>query len=134
LNPVRVDKRLVKVLSQQQAEEYEFVVDEASAYCDEGGARGSMEIPVPPGASKVVAFRIAGETEGKVTVHLYRTGWNVHDQKGERTPLMSRTITSHNFYDHASITEGYLDESHTLAVSVFAENRSTIWLIAARFE
>lgn len=134
LNPVRIGKKLVRVISQEQAEEYEFVVDEATAYCDEGGARGSMEIPVPPGAGKIVGFRIAGTTSKNVTVHVYKTGWNMRENRGERAQLLNRTIPGPTFHDDVSISEGHLDEFHTLALAVIAEGESAIWLVAAKFE
>src|SRR5262249_14406014 len=118
LNPVKVDERRVRVLSTEQAEEYEFIVDEASAYCGERGARGTMEVPVPPGATKVVGFRLAGTTRGKVTVHLFRTGWNVRESRGERSQLVNRSISGPAFYEDIQIQEGNLDESHALAVAV----------------
>ena len=50
LNPVKIDGRRDRI-AHNQAEFYEFIVDEIKAYCDENGARGSMQIPVPPGAT-----------------------------------------------------------------------------------
>jgi len=133
LNPVRTSGKLVKVVSQQIADEYEFIVDEAAAYCGDDGARGSMEIPVPPAAVRVTGFRVAGTTRGTVTVHLYRAGWNVHENKGEKTRLMEETFGGPAFHRdlHA---DAALDESHALAVSIIAEGETTIWLVSAKFE
>jgi hypothetical protein len=133
LNPVRTSGRLVRVVSQEIAEEYEFIVDEATAYCDEKGARGSMEVPVPPAAARITGFRVAGTTRGSVTVHLHRTGWNVHENKGEKTLLLQETFGGPTFHRdlHA---DAPLDESHALAVSVIAEGETYIWLVAAKFE
>ncbi len=133
LNPVRIGRRLVRVASQEEAEEYEFIVDEATAYCDEHGARGSMEIPVPPAAVRITGFRVAGTTRGAVTVHLHRTGWNVNENRGEKTELLKETFGGPSFHRdlHA---DAPLDESHALAVSVIAEGETYIWLVAAKFE
>ncbi len=131
LNPVRIGRRLVRVVSDQEAEE--FIVDEATAYCDEKGARGSMAIPVPPSAIKVVGFRIAGTTSGTVTVHLHRTGWNLQEEKGENSELLKETLNGPHFHKDIHVNTA-LDESHALAVSVIADGESTIWLVAARFE
>lgn len=131
--PFRVGSDLIKPPG-QQAEEYDFLVDEERTYSDEGVARGSMEIPVPPTATKVVGFRLAGTTESKVTVHLFRTGWNIHEQRGEKTELLNRSVSGPSFFIDAPIADGNLDETHTLAVSVEAERQSTIWLVAAKFE
>jgi hypothetical protein len=131
LNPVRIGRKLVRVVTEEEAEE--FIVDEATAYCGEKGARGSMGIPVPPSASKLVGFRIAGATSGSVTVHLHRTGWNVQENKGEKTELLKETLTGPTFH-RAVHVDTTLDESHALAVSVIADGESTLWLVAARFE
>jgi hypothetical protein len=133
LNPVRVGRKLVRVVSQEEAEEYEFIVDEATAYCDEHGARGSMEIPVPPAAVRITGFRIAGTTRGAVTVHLHRTGWNLSENRGEKTLVLQETFGGPSFHRDLHV-DAPLDESHALAVSVIAEGETQIWLVATRFE
>ncbi len=110
-----------------------FIVDEATAHCDHRGARGSMAIPVPPGAKRIVGFRVAGETRGTVTVSLHRTGWNLHQNKGEKTELVMEIVQGETFHKDIPV-ESNLDESHTLAVAIIAQGESTIWLIAAKFE
>jgi hypothetical protein len=138
LNPVRVNGRLLKVRSEKEAFEFEFTVDQVSAYCEER-ARGSMAITVPCGATKLKAFRIAGTTRGSVKVQLFRGGWNRAESKGELTPLLSRgheTVSAGSFHKHFSLEEHlqHLDpENHSLAVSVVAEGETEIWLIAAEF-
>jgi hypothetical protein len=134
LYPVGIEGKKVRILNEQQAEEYEFIVDEATAYCDKHGARGSMEIPVPPAAARIVGFRIGGTTSGKVTVHMYRTGWNIRDNRGEKHALVSRSVGGPTFYEEIPIPDGQLDDCHALAVAVIAEGESAIWLVAARFE
>ena len=133
LNPVKIDGRRVKIGSQMEAEEFDFVVDEATAYCNEGGARGSMNIPVPPGANKISGFRIAGTTRGNVTVHLYRTGWNLQENRGEKTELLKENVRDVSFHKDVPV-DAPLDESHALAISVRAEGETVIWLVAAKFE
>jgi hypothetical protein len=132
LNPVRIERRLVRVVSESEGG-FEFIVDEASAYCDEKGARGSMGIPVPPAAVKVTGFRIAGSTEASVTVHLHRTGWNAEGHTNEKTEILREEIRDASFHKDIHV-DSALDESHGLAVSVIADGKTTIWLVAARFE
>ena len=131
LNPVRIGRKLVRVVSEEEAEE--FIVDEATAYCDERGARGSMGIPVPPAANKVVGFRIAGTTNGSVTVHLHRTGWNLQANTGEKSELLKETLKGPTFHRDVHV-DSALDESHALAVTVIADGETTLWLVAARFQ
>jgi len=133
LSPVKIDGRRVRVFSETEVEEFEFIVDEATAYCDDKGARGSMQIPVPPSAKNIVGFRIAGTTKGKVTVHLFRTGWNLHENRGEKKELFEETVHGPSFHKDIPV-ESNLDESHALAVSVRAEGETTIYLVAAKLE
>jgi hypothetical protein len=133
LELVRIDKKLV----QDRGSEADFTIDIASAYCGEKGARGSMQIPVPPGATKVKAFRIAGTTRGSIRVQLVRGGWNVEEGKGEKTVLLGETVTDASFHKHIPVPEESQrlhQESHALAVSVVAEGETEIWLVAAQFE
>jgi hypothetical protein len=113
----------------------EFTVDVASAYCEKS-ARGSMAIPVPPGAKKIKAFRICGTTRGKVEVELVRTGWNVEENKGGQKPLLKRTVEREWFDEHVPVEEELqaLNEFHALAVSVVADGKTEIWLVAVRYE
>ena len=137
LELVRVDRKLVRPSDKDRAAEADFTIDVASAYCGEGGARGSMQILIPPGATKIKAFRIAGKTGGSVRVQLVRGGWNVEENTGEKTVLLSETVTDASFHKHVPIQEELQrlhQESHALAVSVVAEGETEIWLIAAQFE
>lgn len=132
LSPIRMDRSLVRVVSESEATEYDFTVDEFSAYCWDKG-RGSMGIPVPPTAKAVVGFRIAGTTQGTVEVHLFRGGWNREENKGERYEVLKERLTGPTFHKDFHL-EVSLNESHSLAVAVIAEGDSAIWLVAAKFE
>jgi hypothetical protein len=133
LEIVRIGENLV------QAEKYdpgiEFIVDVASAYCEKS-ARGSMAIPVPPGVSKVKAFRLCGTTKGKVEVELLRTGWDAEQSKGSHKVLLKRTVEREWFDEHVPVEEEFqpLSEFHSLAVSVIADGKTKIWLVAVRYE
>jgi hypothetical protein len=129
LNPVKIGSHLA---AGSDSSEYDFIVDEARAYCGERGARGSMQIPVPPGATHVSGFRLAGETRGEVRVRLFRTGWNLADGKGEQSILLEETLMNGSFHKHVDVKSS-LDESQALAVSIKAEGESEIWLVAVRF-
>jgi hypothetical protein len=118
----------------------EFIVDVASAYCEKS-ARGSMQIPIPPGASKLRAFRICGTTQGKVEVELVRGGWDRQANKGEvkqvlKLSLEQRNVNGESFYEPVEIREDlqHLGEWDTLSMVLEAEGRTDIWLVAARFE
>jgi hypothetical protein len=134
LSPVKIEEKRVKILSEKEAEEYEFIVDEASAYCDAHGALGSMAIPVPPGVRRIVGFKIAGTTQGNVSFNLFRTGWNLEENIGEKTELLKEAFGGPWFHKELNVHEGRLDDTHALAVSVKAEGETNIYLVAAKFE
>lgn len=137
LEPLRVGGKLVP--PKQWDPSVEFTVDVASAYCDKG-ARGTMPIPVPPGASKLKAFRICGTTHGKVEVELVRGGWNSEANRSEQKQLAERRVERRaegdGFDEVIELPEERqnLGELHTLSIGVIAEGRTEIWLVAARFE
>ena len=129
--PVHLGKKSAGAIKIDEAER--FIVDEAVAHCDHKGARGAMAIPVPPGATRIVGFRVAGETKGTVTVSLHRTGWNRQNNKGERTELVMEIVQGESFHRDIPV-ESNLDDSHALTVAIVAQGESDIWLIAAKFE
>jgi hypothetical protein len=133
LEVLRIGEKLVA--AKQWEAGIEFTIDVASAYCEKS-ARGTMAIPVPPGASKVKAFRICGTTRGKVELELVRTGWNVEENKGGHKVLLKRTVEREWFDEHVPIEDEFqpLNDFHSLAVSVLAEGKTEIWLVAVRYE
>ena len=92
-----------------------------------------MGIPVPPVATHLSGFRVAGVTKGQVTVRLFRVGWNLKEGKGERSQLLEEKIEADSFHKEVSV-RSTLDESHALANSVHAQGETEIWLVAVRFE
>ena len=131
--PVRLNTvRIGANLAPGGAANNDFIVDEANAYCNENGARGSMQIPVPPGAAHISGFRVAGSTRGELIVRLFRTGWNVAEGTGEKTKLLEETLINGSFHKEVELNAS-LDESHALAVSIRAEGPAEIWLVAVKF-
>jgi hypothetical protein len=112
--------------------DHDFIVDEFYRFSKEAGARGSMQIPVPSGASHISGFRVPGSTSGEVTVRLFRTEWNVAEGTGEKTRLVEEIITNGSFHKEVELNST-LDESHALAVSIHAEGPAEIWLVAVKF-
>jgi hypothetical protein len=140
--PVRLGVLAVagRLVPQKQWEEgVEFTVDISSAYCEKS-ARGTMGIPVPPGASRVTALRLCGSTRGKVEVELVRSGWNEEQHKGEHKVLTRRTFSARPdrdwFDEHNDVEEEFqaLNDAHALALSVIADGNTQVWLVAVRFE
>lgn len=133
--PFRPD-RLLRPKREREKERWlegEFGLDIEFAHSDGRGARGTMAIPVPAGASYIREFRIAGITQREINVHLIRTGWNPQDRKGESTTIFKETLRNAVF-DQKFRAEQKLDDFHSVTVSVHATGESEIWLVAARFE
>ena len=130
LNPVRFDT----TLAEDDSSEFDFTIDEANAYCGRHGARGSMQIPVPPGVSHVTGFRVAGTTRGELIARLFRTGWNLAEGKGEKTRLVEETFTQGAFHKEIEIEppQTTLGELNALSVSIRADGESEIWLVAVK--
>jgi hypothetical protein len=117
-----------------RAEDGEFNVDIAFAHCDGRGARGTMAVPVPAGATAIREFRIAGTSRGrKIRIQLYRTGWNIQERRGEFSEILNEEFV-HAEFDKSFKAEHALDTFHALSLAVLAEGESEIWLVAARFE
>jgi hypothetical protein len=118
----------------QQRPDEPFNVDIAYAHCDAKGARGSMGIPIPPGATWVMEFRIAGSAKGgkKIRIQVYRTGWNPNEKKGEFTEILNEEFY-HAEFDRIYRAERELDDFHALSMVVHSEGEAEIWLVAARF-
>jgi hypothetical protein len=115
------------------ADEAVFHVDVQYAHCDARGARGTMGIPVPGGATWVQEFRIAGVAKGKkIRIQVYRTGWNPHEKRGEFTEILNEEFF-HAEFDKIYRAERELDVFHTLSLAVHSEGEAEIWLVAARF-
>lgn len=131
LAPVRIEGRLVRVDPVDQPGE--FIIDEATAYCDHHGARGSMTIPMPPSAVRVTGLRVAGTTNGAVTVHLHRTGWNPSTSRGGKEELVKETLRASTI-SHEIPVDAAVEEWHALALTLIAEGETQIWMVAARFE
>lgn len=101
-----------------------------------------MAIPVPAGATKVLAFRIAGSTRNRVEARLVKAGWNPERNRGESQDLIMEMIESRSneefhFHRHISLSQDlqHLRAEHdALALSVVAQGEAAIWLVAAEFE
>lgn len=137
LELIRIDRKLIQPADAERRLEAEFTCDVSHAYCGERGARGSMAIPVPPGAERVTSFRISGTTRGNVRVQVVRTGWNASSNEGEQTELLSESVRDASFHKEIRIAENLQQihgENHALAVAVVADAETDIWLVACRFE
>jgi hypothetical protein len=100
------------------------------------GAAGTMQIPVPPGATRVTRFRIAGEeNEGEIKIVLIVGGWDTDENKHYNREMLIETITSQGpFNSLYTIEDGELDsETHTLSIWLRGTRRTSVSLVAVEF-
>jgi hypothetical protein len=95
---LRVGEKLVRPRDQNWDPSIEFIIDVASAYCGEKGARGTMHLPVPPGASRVTHLRLCGTTQRRLEVEWVRAGWS--ENKGELKSLAKRVVDRQGEHEH----------------------------------
>lgn len=113
----------------------------ASETPEDQGAGGTMAIPIPPGARRVLQFRLAGEiNEGEITVRLNRGGWNPDSNTHHFTTLIEQTISGGKnkpYQEAFSVPQEHREldlEYHTLVVWLKSTRKSSVSLIALQFE
>jgi hypothetical protein len=128
---------LPKLLGYPGAENQQFTNAIGHSFCSKSGGKGTMEIPVPPGASKIRQFRLCGLSKEGLQLTLRRGGWNADTSSREETDILRAVQVvgqpfDKNFpIDAAKQTLHPLN--HGLAVSIFANGETEIWLVAAEF-
>lgn len=101
------------------------------------GAGGTMAIPIPPLYARVVALRIAGEeNRGELRLQLLSGQWDPKKNNFTRSTLIEEIIGSESpFMKTYDIQDGGLNpENDTLAFWVYGTRRTSISLVAVRFE
>lgn len=95
-----------------------------------------MAILLPPGVTRVHRLRVAGESnEKKLTVALYRGGWNPaakkHVGKEDADRLLSEQISGGPYDEMYEIADGNLDaESSTLSIEIRSTAYCSVSLVA----
>ena len=127
-----------------------FRIGPTEARSTDEGAAGSMAIPVPPGVTRVLRFRISGEkNEGVIKVEFFRCGWDPVEHDHEKKSIMSkefqtrgsssdrkRSSKTTEAYEHTEVLTGDQDldaQYHALSVVVTATKKASISLIAVEF-
>jgi hypothetical protein len=105
----------------------DFVIGVTKTYCDARGAKGTMGIPVPPGAT--------GERNEKgIRIELYLCGWR-DDRPEEGTKFAMDIPGKRSSFRESSTLNWELDEAmHAIALYVYAQADADISLVAAEFE
>jgi len=99
------------------------------------GAGGTMAIPIPMGASRVLRLRMAGtENDGGIDFHLVRGGFDADARRHDRKILLEKSITGRPYNEVYAIDDGVLDpEYHTLSLWVHGLAKVAVSLVALQF-
>lgn len=122
-------------LPKQYSTSTQFINAAYHATCS-AAAAGNMEIPVPPGYTKIKNFRIAGVKVGTFRIILYKSGWDGASNIFN-TPLLDQTLTyAAPFCDtYAIATSNDIDANyHSLSLYVTTANAADVYYVAAEFE
>ena len=114
----------------------DFTIGVTKTYCGERGAKGTMSIPVPVLADRLVAFAIGGDSnEGQIDIELDLCGWNPVQNVHEKITVVKTQIPkSTPFYSSFAINKGFDRTRHALALYVAASGSASISVVAAQFD
>jgi len=115
-----------------------FLVGATRAQAEEGGARGTMVITVPPQASRIHRVRIAGEQNAKgMQVKVWTGGWDTAGRLHVKRPTLDRRLEPESPFDQTfdiAAADAALDpESSTLSLEIHGDGACFISLVAVEF-
>ena len=95
-----------------------------------------MSIPIPVGAERVTSFRLAGETAGKLTMHMYKSSWNRMQKRCEVRQILNAEVFFAELHEYPiKEPDQRLDpELDALSIVITAAGLCEICLVAIRFE
>jgi hypothetical protein len=113
----------------------DFKIGVSVTRSEPGGAKGTQTIPVPPGATRLKAFRLCGERNDKgIAFELYRSGWDMTSGRHEKLNILQREIREPVFQQTYTVSQELDPENHTVTLFVWAKSESQFSLVAAEFE
>ena len=128
-----------------------FRIGPTEARSTDEGASGSMAVPVPPGATRLLRFRLAGEkNEGAIKIEFFRCGWDAAENDHEKSNVLildfdpkTSSATNVEYTPSSKVAgafkltaplEGALDpEHHALSVVITVTKKTSISLVAVEF-
>ncbi|HEX5283576.1 MAG TPA: hypothetical protein VFW30_05610 [Bryocella sp.] len=114
---------------------HDFTIGVTQTYCGDRGAKGTMSIPIPVLADRIVNFMIAGASnQGSLSVEVDLCGWNTTDNAHEKITLLKVEIPAKSpFYETFVINKAFDRTRHALALYVEASGAANISLVATEF-
>lgn len=116
-----------------------FRVGATESMSKDSGAAGTMAIPIPPLACKVLRLRIAGsQNKGEISLELLKGGWDPINKKHIREKILKEIIKSTRdidwFEETFHISENLLDsEYNTLCLWLRGTHRTAVSIVAVEF-
>ena len=115
-----------------------FLVGATRAQAEEGGAGGTTAITVPPEASRIQRFCIAGELNVKgMRVQLWTGGWDLVERKHAKHATLERRIEPASPFDQTfdiPVADAMLHpENSTLSLEIRSDGACFISLVAVEF-
>jgi hypothetical protein len=114
-----------------------FLIGVTKARCDAQGAKGTMAIPIPPGANTLKTFVLAGARNTKqLNIELWRCGWITNANRADAEQLLppdKKAIVGAPFNVSVPINQPLNTFTSAVAVYVEAVGEAEINLVAAEF-
>jgi hypothetical protein len=113
-----------------------FSIYNTRATCDERGARGTMAIPIPILADRIVTFMIAGANNGKgLHVVLELSWWDTEANKHRAEAILDKQLSPRSpFYDTFPINRSFDRARDALSVYIHAAGSADISIIGVQFD
>lgn len=113
----------------------DFTIGVTQTYCGDHGAKGTMSIPIPVLADRIVNFMIAGtNNQGSLSIELDLCGWDTTHNVHEKITLLETQIAKKSpFCETFVINKGFDRTRHALALYVAASGSASLSVVAAEF-
>jgi hypothetical protein len=123
-------------LPKKYASESEFEHHAFYSTSGSSGAVGILDIPIPPGATKIKKFQITGvKNSGTILLFLFKTNWNLIENKPVLTfLLLAQPIIGEPFNEQFNLNSNIDAVYGTIGLQIKAVNESEIHLVAVEFE
>ena len=114
----------------------DFTINTTTTTCGDRGAKGTMAIPIPILADRVLNFMIAGASNEKgLSIEVALCGWDfAKDQHEKITLLQTKMPAKSPFAETFAINKTFDRTRHGMAVFVEAAGDANISILAAQFD
>jgi len=113
-----------------------FSIYNTRATCEERGARGTMAIPIPILADRIVTLMIAGANNGKgLHLVLELSSWDTEANRHRAETILDKQLSPKSpFYDTFPINRSFDRARDALSVYIHAAGSADISIIGVQFD